>query len=229
MNPNQPEVKVNNPLATLRPGERVIAEIKRHPIGLFGLYLGASIIIALAVAAAMFGPRIIGDTSHQTTTWFMLGAAAVVALALIFVYVGSVVYNGNRWIVTDDSITQVKQISLFSRQSSQLSLANLEDITVEQNGLLPSLLGFGILKAETAGEHSKFVFYFCPRPNEYARTILAAHEAFMSEGVSEAQKRGDHLTAEQGEYANSPVFQNTGQPSSYVKQDGSSTNPTNYS
>jgi hypothetical protein len=93
---------------------------------------------------------------------------------------------GNRWIITSDSITQVNQTSLFNKQSSQLSLANLEDITVEQNGIIQSVFGFGTLRAETAGERSKFMFQYCPNPNSYAQQNLNAREQFE-------QFRGGHV------------------------------------
>src|SRR6202011_6093270 len=88
------------------------------------------------------------------------------------------IYWGNSWIVTSDSVTQVSQTSLFKRQSSQLSLIHLEDVTAEQNGVLAHMFNYGLLRVETAGERSKFTFTFCPNPNFYAREILAAREAF---------------------------------------------------
>jgi hypothetical protein len=91
-------------------------------------------------------------------------------------------YWGNSWVVTTDSITQVNQTGLFTRQSSQLSLANLEDVTAEQNGILAHAFNYGLLKAETAGEHSKFSFYYCPNPNLYAQQILHAREQFEQGG-----------------------------------------------
>lgn len=87
---------------------------------------------------------------------------------------------GNSWTLTNDSLTQVTQSNLFDRESSQLSLHNLEDISSEQNGFFPHLFNYGLIKAETAGEKSKFVFNFCPNPNFYARQILAARENFLT-------------------------------------------------
>lgn len=99
-----------------------------------------------------------------------------------------VVYQGNRWIITTDSLTQVTQIGLFKRTSSQLSLANLEDVTVNQNGLFQSLVGYGTLRVETAGERSKFVFPFCPNPNKCAKEIIGAHEAYIAENPAETYR-----------------------------------------
>ncbi len=178
-----PPLSAANPLAAMQPGEQVIAEIKRHPVGLMGNYITAGIIVLLAAIGAIAAPRLVNsDLHHSALLWSVGGFVIVAAFVFLGVFITSTVYKGNRWIVTDDSLTQITQISLFSRQSSQLSLHNLEDVTVQQNGIFQSTFNFGTLRAETAGERSKFVFPYCPDPNARARDILSAREKFMREG-----------------------------------------------
>jgi hypothetical protein len=55
----------------------------------------------------------------------------------------------------------------------------LEDVTSEKNGILTHIFNYGVIKAETAGERSKFVFLYCPNPDFYAKQILATRERFM--------------------------------------------------
>lgn len=71
-------------------------------------------------------------------------------------------------------------------------MANIEDVTAEQNGILAELFGFGTLKAETAGERSNFHFLYCPEPNKYAQIILHARERFINEDP-QAAKRANEL------------------------------------
>jgi uncharacterized membrane protein YdbT with pleckstrin-like domain len=110
-----------------------------------------------------------------------LAALAFAALIVMFAWIGAIIYKGNRWIVTSDSITQIQQISLFKKQTSQLSLENLEDVTFEQNNIIQTIFNYGTLKVETAGEHSKFQFPFCPNPKKCAVDVIEAHEVFMNE------------------------------------------------
>ena len=182
MNPqNQTqEVNVNNPLSSMQVGERNIFEVKRHPFGMFVTYLSAGFLIVIAAVVAfivvpMAAPT--GDKS-QLETFGALGFIVFGLLVLGFVFVANKVYWGNRWILTSDSLTQVTQRSLFDKQNSQLSLGNLEDVTASQDGILAHMFGFGILRVETAGERSKFVFPYCPKPNLYAQQILSAREQF---------------------------------------------------
>jgi len=59
------------------------------------------------------------------------------------------------------------------------------------------MLGFGDLIVESAGERSKFVFSFCPNPNECARKIIAAHEEYIASRPSEMQVSNRPLAAAQ--------------------------------
>ncbi|MEO7364633.1 MAG: hypothetical protein ABIV43_03990 [Candidatus Saccharimonadales bacterium] len=170
----------HNPLAAMRKDEVVIFKVRRHPIGLVGIQITAGLIL-LGIAAIIFGvlPSVLTDVSR--TSVIGIGTIAFLVSALVvagFLLIVSKVYWGNSWILTSDSLTQVVQTSLFSKQSSQLSLANLEDVTAQQNGILPHMFNYGMVKAETAGEHSKFVFLYCPNPNRCAQLILQAREDF---------------------------------------------------
>jgi hypothetical protein len=164
----------------MQPGEQVICEIKRHPIGMLGTYIMSGfILVVLAVLTFIIIPGMAGsDNRSKALLAGGLVFVVVAALVLVFVFIANKVYWGNHWVVTSDSITQILQTSLFSRQSSQLSLGNLEDVTTQQNGIFQQLFKYGTIRAETAGERSKFVFPFCPNPNYYAQKILAAREVF---------------------------------------------------
>lgn len=185
MNPNVPDdaqqaAEIDNPLAVMSPGEKVICQITRHPFGILGLYIVSAFIIVIVLAAAVLIPHYITSLDSSEKMGLFAVALLVSVITLLYVYVGSSIYKGNRWIVTSDSITQISQVGLFRKQTSQLSLANLEDVTFEQNNFIQTMFGFGLLKVETAGEHSKFTFSFCPRPAEYARQIIQAHEQYIA-------------------------------------------------
>jgi membrane protein YdbS with pleckstrin-like domain len=172
---------VKNPLNVMSPGEQIICDIKRHPIGLLGVYLISGFLILVLLGGVALLPQFVSDLSNQTKLYAFVGALLLAAIITLFSYVAIVVYKGNRWIVTSDSITQVTQTGLFQKQTSQLSLGNLEDVTFEQNSLIQSMFGFGTLKVETAGERSKFQFPYCPSPQKCAVEIIQAHEQFMAE------------------------------------------------
>jgi len=180
--PDDPHARVDNALTVTQLGERTICEIKRHPIGIMGIYTAAGLLlVTAAVLAFILAPHFITDSTGNGSRTAVIGGLVfllIAIVALVFTYISTKVYWGNSWILTSDSITQISQNSLFKRQSSQLSLDDLEDVTSEQNGVFPRIFNYGLLRVETAGERSKFVFLYCPNPNYYARAILAAREAF---------------------------------------------------
>lgn len=207
----------------MQPGEQTICEIKRHPIGLLGVYgLSGFVVVGLAVVVFGLAPRFI--TTVSTSQIMEIGGILffiVAMLAFGFVFVANKVYWGNRWVLTSDSITQITQTSLFDKQSSQLSLGNLEDVTVEQNGILQHAYNFGLIRCETAGERSKFVFLFCPNPNYYAKEILGARERFEQGRRGEDEQR---LFREQSAYQQPQPY---GQPPQPTQQPPYQQPPTN--
>jgi len=190
MNPQNEPVHINNPLNVMQSGEQNILEVKRHPFGMIGIYITATVmLIVLGIIAFAVLPAVFVDNATQVTSIGAIVFLVVLILTAIFLAISHKVYWGNRWILTSDSLTQILQISLFDKQSSQLSLANLEDVTAIQDGILAHMFNFGTVKAETAGERSKFVFVFCPNPNHCAQQILNAREQFeqnQREGSTQA-------------------------------------------
>jgi len=186
---NQPAI--HNPLSAIQPGEATLFEIKRHPIGIIFAYLTAGLLLAILVALTLLlAPSVITNSTDSQVASISAVVFAVAAITTTgFLFIVSKIYWGNRWVITSDSITQVTQTSLFHKQSSQLSLDDIEDATAEQNGILAQLFHYGVLKAETAGHHEKFVFIYCPRPSECAQRILAARERFVQ---SHEHRAGRH-------------------------------------
>lgn len=174
---------VRNPLNAMQDGEEILFNVRRHPIGLVFMYVSFILMLTLVAVVAVMAPTWLPD--YDANTVKTVSAAVFLVAAVfsgIYVMIGHVVYTSNRWILTSDSLTQVTRSSLFNQQNSQLSLANLEDVTVHKDGILAHMFNFGVLKAETAGERSKFSFIYCPDPNNYAQKILLARETFEQGG-----------------------------------------------
>lgn len=205
LSPNPAPPEIHNPLSVMEPGEQVICEIKRHPIGILGVYIiSGALLLALAILALIVAPNVFADNRSQVMALGGIAFLIIGGLLLGFVFIANKVYWGNSWVVTSDSITQITQTSLFSKHSSQLSLGNLEDITVEQDGIFPQLFKYGVLRAETAGESGKFVFPLCSNPSYYARKVLAARESFERRRAGE-QSQQQRLYRGEGAYQ--PVAQ----------------------
>ncbi len=169
--------------------------IRRHPFGLVALYLEVIVGLSLAFGLSFFLVSEVVDNNRRPEVfhWLSIIVLIIASLAVIILILAAVVYRQNQWIVTQDNITQVLQIGLFRRQTSELTMANIEDVTAEQIGFLAELFNFGALKCETAGELPYFKFLYCPNPNFYGKIILAARQDFIKRDPAAAKRANDLL------------------------------------
>ena len=80
-------------------------------------------------------------------------------------------------LVTTDRVIDIDQKGIFKREVNELAIQNIQDVTYKQNGILPSLLGYGevIIKTSsielgstTDNTINGFVFENCPEPAKVA-------------------------------------------------------------
>jgi membrane protein YdbS with pleckstrin-like domain len=186
---NQPQLAVSSKdskmiapvVAMLNKDEHVVTIVHRSIIGLVLIYLaafgGVAALLALVVLAF---PDLFSELSQNSN--ILLMAAVVFALALIYImlFLATYIYRQNILVVTDQNLIQILQRGLFSRRISRLSMSNVEDVTADQRGFLPTIFNFGTLMVQTAGEMENFIFTYCPNPNVYADRILDAREAYAN-------------------------------------------------
>lgn len=77
-------------------------------------------------------------------------------------------------LLTNKKLIDVEQRALFSREVTSLSLERIQDITVNTEGILASLLHFGHLEIQTAGAEKKIVVRFLQNPDTIKHHILEA-------------------------------------------------------
>ena len=173
-------------LLGIDPDEQVLHEVKRHPFGLFVIYLTGAFVFALTVAAAivLLATDILGDVAGRGLV--LSGMAAVLLLVLLVTYITQMIYKNNELIITNENLVQILQFGLFNRQVSQLNLAKIQDVSVDQVGIIQSGLNFGTIDVETAGEASNFRFPFTPNPNVVAKYIIEAHENYVNNHTSQS-------------------------------------------
>ena len=83
------------------------------------------------------------------------------------------------FIITDERILHIEQHGPFSRTVAELRLERIQDVSIEQHGLLPTLLHFGTIRVQTAGEALSFAFEAVPHPGDVKELIMQAHRASL--------------------------------------------------
>lgn len=73
-------------------------------------------------------------------------------------------YSLDVWIVTNMRIIDSKQHGFFNRTVSELSLSNVQDVSFNLEGAIPTFLNYGDVRVETAGNDRLFQFLQVPNP-----------------------------------------------------------------
>jgi uncharacterized membrane protein YdbT with pleckstrin-like domain len=87
-------------------------------------------------------------------------------------------------IITDTRIFTIEQHGFFSRTSSSFRIDRIQNTTVIQSGIIETLIGFGTIHIETAGENQKFIGKFIADPYDVKKFINEAYDNLL---------RGTHI------------------------------------
>lgn len=150
-------------MITLHENERILLTLHRH---WFIFALQATAVFVVALFPFFLFPILPIDAA---LFWFF---AAVYWLFLAaFLLVAWVEYWLDMWIITSERIIDIEQRSLFSREVSEFLLSRVQDVTVEVPNLMATLLRYGNIVVQTAGEKS-FTIREIPRFEEAKEIIL---------------------------------------------------------
>jgi energy-coupling factor transporter transmembrane protein EcfT len=163
--------------------EELVYEVHKHPFGLFMVYftgflVAAIIFMALIIAPSLLSGDPIGVGVDYGTIRLILALVGglLTILAIIMTAISAYLFESNVMLVTSEKIAQVLYRNIFDRKISQLSIGDVQDVTVNQRGILARLFNYGTIVIETAGEQENYSFSFVPRPYEASQAIVGAHE-----------------------------------------------------
>lgn len=188
MEPTQPKLTFRGKhflsLIEFDDNERLVCEIRKHPFGLFIIYLLGGCISVILFAALVIGPYAIsssGDDFGLDISAFRpilaLVGLLLSSLSLVMTAVTAYLYQNNVVLVTSEKIAQQLYRTIFDKKISQLSIGDIQDVSVAQRGVFAKIFGYGTLTIETAGEQNNYIFNYSIKPYESAKLIVGAHEA----------------------------------------------------
>jgi uncharacterized membrane protein YdbT with pleckstrin-like domain len=163
--------------------EYVISAVDRHPIGLVAPVLTTIFLVALIVSL-LFNFSFVASTFGVYTLPSM-GAVWLVGILLILLvlvggYIAIWIYTSNRFFLTNESVIQEIQTSLFTKHEQTVSLINIEDASFEQRGVLQTLLNYGSIRLSTEGDETTYRFNYVSDPKQQIATLNNAVEAFKN-------------------------------------------------
>jgi len=177
--------------------EKPIFVLHRHGFVLGVIIAGFLLIGILPLAAYL----IIRAEPYQ---FFTGEAMAIFLRLLVFVfylfwwmlfYYAFLDYYLDVWIVTNYRVIGVEQKGLFNRTVAEYKLFRIQDVVAEQKGFFATLVNYGEIHIQTAGEQQVIKFKQVPSPNHVARELIRLVE-FNKKQFAELEKM------EAGEMAN---------------------------
>lgn len=165
-------------MVPLEQGEYVIREVRRHWF-FVAIQILFSTFCALLPVVCFIGVSFIPNNLDASA---VLKAYIVVLSPLWWLFIW--VYFFYFWteyylsalVVTNKRILDIDQKALFYREISTFPLENIQDITIDINGVIATLLHFGDIDVQTAGENKGFRIDNAANPEQVKQIISDAHD-----------------------------------------------------
>jgi len=178
------ESKLQYPLLNLSDGEYVISAVRRHPIGLL-VPLGIGTVIIGIALGILLNYDIVAESAGLTGYIAEASNVAVPILLLCLVtalvmFISWYVYVSNKFFLTNESVIQEIQHSLFSRLEQTVSLSNIEDASFTQVGIFQQIIDYGDIRLSTEGDETTYRFSYVASPKMHVAELNDAVEAFKN-------------------------------------------------
>lgn len=196
---NMSQSGTNKDQDLLEPGEQVVVIVRKHPIGIIGIYVEALIgLLAVFGLLLAVAPDFFNGLSPQAYKILVVLIVFGLAVLIFFLFTATYVYRQSRLLVTDRSLVQILQKSLFIRKVSRLSMSNVEDVSAEERGILSTIFDYGTIIVQTAGTLDNFIFPYCPSPTKYADQIIEARQRYARSLEEEHEEELAHHLKDMG-------------------------------
>ncbi len=171
------------PELNLSEGEYVILSVRRHPIGMLAQIAVTIIVIAILGAALVLYPTLFVDQNTGVVANYGIVATVILGLITLVAIAGYIavwVYRRNFLYLTNESVIQEIQLSLFSRHEQTVSLGSVEDAGYNQSGVIQMLFNYGSIRLSTEGEETTYLFTYTANPKKQVAVISNAIESFKN-------------------------------------------------
>jgi len=166
----------------LSAGEYIVRSVRRHSIGLvLPLVLGTFLITAALTVLLNYGAiaeslNLRGAAAEPASVFLpVLLFSILVGLGMFVVYY---VYTNNKFFLTNESVIQEIQDSIFSRHEQTVSLASIEDASFVQTNILQHIFNYGSIRLSTEGDETTYRFTYVANPKDHIAALNNAVEAF---------------------------------------------------
>lgn len=155
----------------LNKNEEIILALHRHWILIIGELILISILLFAPLFGAFFAFKTINEylKDYYYLFWFLFSIYFLIVYLIFFIKWMD--YYLDMWVMTNEKIIYIEHEGVFKRTVSEFLIKNVQDVTMEVPGIIPSLLKYGNLLVQTAGEKN-FLINQVPDPEKAKNIIL---------------------------------------------------------
>lgn len=167
-------------------GEEILLVVHRHWFDILSQFFIILMMLILLFSSLVFASPILDFFNGNVSINFLLFAENIFFIFIwLFFFIIWIDFYFDVWIVTNERIVNIEQLGLFSRDVSELELENVQDMTVEVLGIIPTFLNYGNLYVQTAAEKERFVFRHVPNPYAIKDLVMNLQKSYEKKEASD--------------------------------------------
>jgi uncharacterized membrane protein YdbT with pleckstrin-like domain len=153
-------------MLVLHPGETLNRTVRKHWL----VFVAANLyLVVLAFIPLVFRNLLVVQVGSETL--FRLAYTLWLSVLWLMLAIDWTNYYLDVWYLTSERLIDIEQKGLFFRDEATTRLELIQDVTVETGGFLATLVGFGNLRVQTAGESREFMMRDVAHPEAVKREI----------------------------------------------------------
>ncbi len=164
--------------STLEENETILRSVRKHWFFLFSNAFGLLFAYIVPFVALIAAEKIslfqkFSIATSPSLVPIVVFFSGLWTLCMWVSFFGSwTMYFLDTWTITNMRVIMVNQRGLFRRSVASFRLDKLQEITIDTDGVLATMFGFGTIHAVTAGADDEFIMRGAPDPEGLKALIL---------------------------------------------------------
>ena len=160
-------------MINIEPDEKIVFVVRKH----WYIYAAEATVIILVAIAPLLLIEIVSqlfslNMPEKSPAYIIFFYSIWLALLWMFFFIMWTNHHLDAWIITNKRIVDIEQIGLFNREVTSFRFDKIQDVTVETRGILATMLKFGTLHVQTAGENQEIAMSHISNPDNVKEIIM---------------------------------------------------------
>jgi hypothetical protein len=151
--------------------EKVILFLRQHPVVLLpriGITAFLILVPSFFRLFSLFLYMPVGFQIIVVMIWYLFVFSSMLEAFLGWFY--------NIYIITDERVIDIDFVSLMHKEVTDANIGHIEDVTYKTGGLVKTLVDYGDIFIQTAGEEANLDFLAVPAPAKVAKILQGIRE-----------------------------------------------------